>query len=799
MSAASLSLPASVTGFLPHSNPWTWVPRTQAGLIKRRTTAEDKLRLLDPGAPPEVTKRRLEQFARLFAFWRWKAICQPEGKHWFTLKHPLADEEIVRHLLGNRLPNKRVTWVGTRAFQSTRYCLIDVDADDTPERCRAKHCDRGELTDEAWHEALDDIKRELARKPQKPLYTLRCRQVEDALRLMGIDPSDATQVLIQPTPSGGRHYIFFLDASYHPCQLEALLKDAGLRFADGQIECYPNAKRGIRLPFGWIPGQPHDPKAWIRFIDHYTAGRIKRFAIHPLYENLAKNRRRSQPTPQPQPALAARPTRNSAAAAVRTTRPPRRVTKLSTPRTTTTNQEDAIPRYQQLIEQGIRSQREADELLALGIRSPGTRTQALKMLALHLTWFRHLPEEDAAATLTAWAMDPRHDSKDIHADLQRGTNVVASDIKRLCRWAADHQRTPASVTGQQPVTGGAAPRFTDQELATLRPMIQALPTEERAHQAHFLLRFLWVAKRLGQPLPDGSAWEAAPSIKDVVKKWPGCRHGNDYKRRLDRATAVGLLTMTKEKWQNPNGKGRNRTYRLAVPVVPEEHWVIDFDAALRALTGNAAAGAVGEKHAPEGTKTDERNHQDAANRGPASAGDHTAVVRPPSPGTPLATDPRQRPPQPHAAPGVHRPPPGGRGAIPPSAQNTPEGRQPAGDITQFLRQSYEEAKRRTREAARGPSAVTNWDGRPLPPPLDTQGITDTTEAIKKELEQQFPGHHVRDHATWQIVEAIARSPHYTTEERRLILSNPARLTAPNLEARKDLIRRHRRLTSIDSS
>lgn len=790
MPTATLNRPIHHTRALPNGTTWTWLPRTSIGRVKRRTTWCDKLRLLDPSSPPEKTQVRLDHFARLFAFWRWKAISQQAGRHWYTLKHALSDGDIARHLLGNRLPDRSVTWVGTRAFTSTRYCLIDVDADDTPERYRLKHCNRAELTDEAWQEVLDDIKRELARKPQKPLYTVRCTQVEAALDAMGIDATNPDHVLIQPTPSGGRHYIFFLDASYPPPIVEALLKATGLTAIAGQIEFYPNVSRGIRLPFGWIPGQRFDPTAWIKFIDRYTAGRIKRFALPNLYEHLSATKRRGQVLPPsivvpPVAATARTPTKSSAQAHARPGSPKRCQYAPSNAENSTELHHCAGEKYLNLIERGIRSKQDADELFKLGICIEGTRTTGLKSLAVHLIWFQHLPPEVAAERLTTWALNPRHASKDIRHDLERGTNVVAMDIARMCRWAADHKRA-VSPTANAPATHKAAPAFAPQELKLLRSLIQQTPREDQTHQAHFYLRFLWFARRHGTSLPDGTGWEAAVAINAVVKEWEGCRHGCDYKKRVNRATEHGLLTMIKEKWQNPSGPGRARTYRLAVPVVLEFECVINYDAAIQILCDPAAV--VPTLNAVEARPGDQ--HERPANPdagGKADQAVHPPPLRPAHPREHLAQGPRKCPAEPDATPNVHHPHLGARRSVP------DRGPRNQGDgVIHALTQPYKSAQFRDAEAAREQLVPKTWDGRPLPVPGNARGISDIIEAIKDELESQFPNQGARKHPTWSIVDAIARSTRHTSDERRLILSNPAQLSATNLEARKNLIRRHRK-------
>lgn len=302
---------------------------------------------------------------------------------------------------------------------------------------------------------MEKTARELARRPRKPAFTERCQQVEQALRRLGIDPTGPDQVLVQVTPSGGRHYYFSRDASLHPDQTKALLEAAGLHDRDGEIELYPRASRGLRLPFGHVPSQLSDPRAWLNFTKAYQHGRIKRFSLQELYANLerhqAQARTQARPRPTPSPTPTTPPT---------TTPAPRSPTPGHTPRygtpkagghqhaSTITNPD--TNRYHHLVEHRPKSAREAEELLAAGIRCDGTRTKGLLRLAIHLIWHRHLPEDTAREQLTAWAMDPRHDSKDIQKDRARGTNKVPVHIKRLCIWVAKHQWAPTEPTPYRP-------------------------------------------------------------------------------------------------------------------------------------------------------------------------------------------------------------------------------------------------------------------------------------------------------------------------------------------------------------
>lgn len=592
------------------------LPRTRTGSIKQKLSWAEKLRILDPSSPVEDTEARLREFMSLFAFRVGDAsITQVNGgpRAWTALRGRIYLEHVVRHLLGARIPTVPPQWIAARSFSTTQYFAIDVDADRTPEQKLAEQYDLSRFDDEERRLILKQVKPAKA----KPPFAARCGYIEEALRGVGIDPDDPHQVLIQQTPSGGRHYFFFLDAPYDLSMPQEVFKQLGLRHTPGQFELFPSTSQALRLPFGHVPGQPHDPKAWIRFIDNYRFRRIKRFSVMQMYEALETPQQGCRSTPEPTKPSSARP--RTIHATVQGTRPPGGVPK---------RERQAIERFQVLVHQGPKSPQEAQELMDLGIRLPGQRTETLKHLAAHLIWFKGLSADEATEQLVTWASDWRHISQDIRADLEHGTRHVAKQIECMCAWYAKEKK-PRIVTDR--------PLFADSELASLWPHIQPLPAEERAKQAHFLLSFLRFAKLHGQPASDSSGWEAAPAINAVVKQWEGCQHANNYRKRIDHAKAAGIFIQTKEKWQNPRGKGRARTYKLAVPVVKPGDCDLGYDDALARLTQEVSIPAVTaseemvvpmtDDEAVERSDRHERpSEQDTERQGAAGSGNHPAAV-----------------------------------------------------------------------------------------------------------------------------------------------------------------------------
>lgn len=588
-----------------------YVPLKKDGTPKKVLSWNDKLRVLDPTASPERTEARFNAFKDLFAR-RLGDASQTKArggpKDWTALHGLVERNHVARHLLADRVPTLRPQWLAARSFKTARYFAFDVDA----------HGVKGQRT-----------------------FERRCRRVEDALRSVGIDPDDPLQVLVQRTPSGGRHYYVFFDDRYFLDNCADLWNSLGLNPIPGEIEFFPSESHALRLPFGHIPDAERDPRAWIKFIDNYTSRRFKRFNLPTLYEAA----HRPMPT-----APASQPKRNTFGPAHTATardviaptaylgipksqcQPRPAATR--TDATTVPIHPDADARFLELIEQGPKSLAEAEELLNLGIRIPGTRNAALKILAAHHVWFRGLSAQRSAEILTAWAYDPRHESKDIRYDLDHGTTRVATDIASMCAWYEERNEPQPGVAAFRPHED-TNPQFAQAEIEALRSLVASVPPELRHGQANFLLSFMGFAKRHGRPNPDGKGWEAAPAVARVIRGWPGCNHSK-YKPHMRRATEAGLFAMTKEKYQAPPGqKGRARTYCLSVPVVAQEGWTLDYDAALKALTENRTVDPEIPTPVPSfGVNTleteepsDDRTHRPSDINAEHHAGGHAADLR----------------------------------------------------------------------------------------------------------------------------------------------------------------------------
>lgn len=596
---------------------------------KRRTSRLEKLAVLTPGLLPDQAEEWLNYFCSIFCFRLRDAVVTRVGqgpRAWTAKRGILSLQDVARHLLGDAIPHLLPQWVGARSFATSYFFCLDVD------------CDR-------HAPAVNAASNQQRSSP--PSFTERIDIVFQALRRVCIDPNDRRQVLILPTPSGGRHIYVFFDKPYFVDQYHDLLRRAGLRFAKGQIEFFPSQNQALRLPFGHIPGATHDPTAWLRFIRDYRVGRIKRFHLDDLWQALLNGGIKA---PQHLPAgkINLSISRSAVPSRKRTSVTMRTAAASPGPITRSAAGQFVPPKCIQDVER----------LLANGITIPGTRNAALLALAQHFIFIRGMTAAVAAKLITEWALNPRHASKDIHHDLRHGTDVVAREIQRMCRWC-EAKRDPNRRTIGTKVQSTAA--FTREEIEELYEKISAAPEPKRAALVDFVLSFLAFAKQHGKARSDGTAWHAAPAVNAVIRKWPGCHHMH-YKAHIELAIELGLFQMVRDKWQNPNGNGRARTYELTVKV-SYDSTSLDFDSARRQLIAPSIdAGrerAIETANIPAGSNTDqEPNHEHLQNDANQRINPSGEMLAPPvhqsRPRGDLASCPRQRPPQPYAAQRLRR-------------------------------------------------------------------------------------------------------------------------------------------------
>jgi hypothetical protein len=375
-------------------------------------------------------------------------------------------------------------------------------------------------------------------------FTERCKKVERVLYILGI-PRKAW--LIQPTPSGGRHYYVFFRRAVATRELSQVLELVNLRHVAGQHEIFPSETQGFRLPFGWIPGQTHDPGAWARFIRAYESGEFPRVNWRRCRKRATRwcerqfdklgawtsssTRRESNPTASRQ---------------IRPSSPrPIGIPKADQAKLKQTN--DEIPSV-------AMCPKDIEDLLRHGIQAEGTRLDLTKKVAWNFIFVRGMSEEEAAAEIIRWVYETgKHTSKDVRSDLENGTQKVAEQTRQIVAWCAARRRESGATGGR---------RFSPAEIDTIIQFTSELPETILSSRVHFAIAFLNFAKRHGTRHDD--SWACCPSVRGIIRKWKGCS-GTRYKAHLDWALKVGLIEMIREKWQPKTGKGRARTYAIHVP------------------------------------------------------------------------------------------------------------------------------------------------------------------------------------------------------------------------------------------
>ena len=492
---------------------------TRAGKPRQSFGERDRFRLLGPFKP------ELEAFVKLFARRRKPYIHRRLGSGWRTVHHFLAQDEVVKHLLADRLPGVAPIWIGTRAWETTMHAAIDIDF-------------RGDQ---------EDFKR-------------RCEQAEKVLLGLGISRQ---RMLICPSPSGGRHYRFFFRERVFTSQLRDIIEMAGLPLTPGQFEVFPSETQGFRLPFGYIPGKVHDPTEWVRFIRAYMDGTFPRVSWGQLAKR-AENRQQRR----------ARAASRSAVienASPGEERHPECGTSQHTPKPAQESNGKAIgkapwnPRDSSITRKA--AAKEIDEIWNTGITGEGTRVALTKKLAWHLIFIERLSIDQASLKLIDWVYRTgRLTSRTVREDLMRATRKAQQQTIDILKWC-DQKRQQSPLRPRK--------RFASQELDCIVDKVMELPPDIRAIRARFGLDFLNFAKRCGKRA--GTGYECQPSVEGVIKKWENCRGGTKYKANMDWAVAAGLIQMTRNKSQRAR---RPRTYTVFTPVVPYEEWTLTYADAL---------------------------------------------------------------------------------------------------------------------------------------------------------------------------------------------------------------------------
>lgn len=507
---------------------------TQDGRLKSRYSKSERLRVM--GATDDDLRATIDLFAPRGPLYAITRSGSDDPRDWTTARGRLRDGDVLRHLVGNLIPGQCPRWVAPKAWEATLWVGIDVDY-------------RGDHED----------------------YKSRCQQVQKALYVLGV-PKKAW--LVSRTPSGGRHYRFFMTRHIRTDDIPHVLQLVGLKESSGQVEVFPRRNKGMRLPFGHIPGRQHDPRKWLRFIRAWRADKFPRV-------NWLRCMRRAERHAQRQLEKGSAPDTTADSRFLKNTsrRTPRQETKREVPSTTfgmprwkrhengeRSRASSSRERYMALLSRPFAGPWDAEELWKLGIQAEGTRVEATTRLAWHLTHVKRLPVKAAGDQLCQWVYQTGcTTSKDVRDDIRNDSRKVEQQTRELVEWCASN-------------TDYVQPRgvFSPEEIDSILTHVDRTNADLSRDQVEFALSFLKFAKRHGRPIQDG--WESQIAVRGIIRRWPGCS-GMRYKAKMEWIVNSGLVEMTREKRQTNNGTGRPRTYLFRVPITPATGQTLGFSEA----------------------------------------------------------------------------------------------------------------------------------------------------------------------------------------------------------------------------
>lgn len=488
---------------------------TRTGEPKSRYSPEERLQIL--GATDEDLDAFVELFCPDGPGYAITKAGSGDPRNWTTPQGRLNRDLILHHLVGNLTPNIPPKWVAPRSWEVTRWVGLDVDF---------------------RRDRLD--------------FQQRCGRALQALRELGVSRA---AILESETPSGGRHYRFFLTRKVQVADIPGVFAMVGIKEVAGQIEIFPKMKKGMRLPFGFIPGKVHDPSRFVNFIRAFRRGEIWRVdwydCLRRACDIQAAAYRRAQESAPTQA-----PLKSESAQSKTVQRAPNKPFIMGVPKHLKklgfTHSPQHVSRYVTLLSQSFSSQEEANELWTLGILEKGTRTEVTKRLAWHLLVVRRHSVEDATTILTEWVYRTgKTTSHDVEEDNARGTRKVAEETARIVQWTAAH-RQPATIQDRNLISR--------EEVESVVQMLGDRATDKAL--VLVALNFLRFVKLKGTESSEG--WTAMVAVLGVIRRWPGC-DGMRYKPLIDALRDSGIIRMTREKKQSPDGKGRPRTYLMTVP------------------------------------------------------------------------------------------------------------------------------------------------------------------------------------------------------------------------------------------
>lgn len=757
------------------------------GEPKSRYSWKDKLQML--GATEDIIFAYADLFAPRKTHFSIRRASDIDMGRWFEGRGEVTDDLIAWHLLGARVPGRHPLWLAPRAWDWTRFVAIDVD-----------------------------------RRSDEADFHRRCARVEESFRFLGVPPE---AWLVVPTPSGGRHYYFFTTDKIRTADIAPTMAKIGITACKGKVEIFPSTSNGLRLPFGHIPNRDHGPDEWIRFIEKHRSGRLP-LVNWEMCKHMAKrhalDRRKQLPIFPPEPDGLADPEPRRLQQRPKAPRPERLV-HLGLSKA----DRQKAQRYEALLARPVESPAEIEDLLELGIRTEGSRHEAIMRLAWNFIFVRGSSEEDAAREITEWAYRTGDGiSKDVQADVTNGGHKVEDDVKDLVNHFG-RLRDRAH---------GSPCLFADAEVAAIQRATASLEPRLRFSRGRFLLEFLRFAKTHGWSTKQG--WECCPAAEGIMRQWRGCS-GTRYKLYLDWALAQRILVKTREKRQTQDGTGCPRTFLMHMPITTRTDWKITRDDALSRLKQACMKPMNLPNDIPSrceksdrylvGFPTKEENserEEKASNRNaePVTEVNEETVGRVevfslPGPGphgqAKDTTNRREN----HAectfeyanAAGA-----GGPGTLPRDPTNDTNGTRkeggkhqgravchlakgspecsPIGPTIQDLRHPSPgtigaiPTRHRHRRRREG---ITLEQPAAEPVLIDPFTVKQSLLLVKVALAVAYPSQEARldNHPNWPLIEAMALDPTYSYRQRSALLANPLHLSPSDLEFRKELIREYR--------
>jgi hypothetical protein len=486
---------------------------TRKSEFKQRYRWQEKLQICG------LSEVDLDAFIELFCPDRPYFVTTRRGvDDWFDPHRRLTRNEVIRHLLGNILPEITPKHVAPKCWGYTRFIGIDVD----------------------YHPGQEDD------------FRSRCRLARKAFRILGV-PKEGVRV--DYTPSGGKHYRFFLSRAVKVEQIPLVLSKVGINQQRGRFEIFPCLNTGYRLPFASRPGHEHDPTQAGIFIRKLVRGEVPTVSWIECLRR-AEAYAAKHGTPIGKQALSRPGNAAVPAGPAQVAKPKLSSVVCGTPKQLSLKNVSAADGPELSVSAREKSTLGMDRLFQTGITAGGTRTQSTLDLAWHFRFVRRLTASATCDTLVEWVYRTgRETSTTVIDDLRNGIRQAEQHTRAIVEWV---YRLPEENRAK----GSERGRFSQAEVEHLLTKLKYVPTPERLELLEFGLRCLQFAKLHGAC--DEAGWVAEIAAGEVMRSWPRCS-GAAYVRKREILTGAGLIQVERGEWRTKNRSGRARTYRLNVP------------------------------------------------------------------------------------------------------------------------------------------------------------------------------------------------------------------------------------------